>query len=740
MGKRKGRFNKNKAAAAAAEGDSEKKVSTKRQRTKEQVIHESVFESAVSLFRQNKPFCVTRDGEELFVGCYLPLSRIGGLDASDKSDETKGTMLNKINSGVISVLYTPALMSEEAIVVIPNKTTLDALGELWSIMEKCVFDFCFVDPTTAQIEKTDVHTGIEELVSIHERNRSVASLPAIAGLIEDAALPEEEHLDTVQSTDGDAPQEDDPDGEYIIDNDDDDDEPTPVAAPIEEPPEDVAEEPVPDGPAAYDGDDAPFDDPDYQGAFGDGEPEPESMPDEVPAGDVDVPYEVMTVTLERRFFNEDLTRTLDTSGLDQSLAALIPFSPLERRPAGSWLDDQVNALIDLANREIYTLHQQNLTTVRQDYLDKMAEAYEREMGSVTTGLDDDPRYAELQRRLDDQQEALPKMISEERKTLEADFERRVMEAGEAAKRTAENSFRERYRPVQEEKLRNVDLEMKAAMDTGFRRAVADLKKTRQDEASVRLDRIDSEMIERCAGDYGKLAEAEVRLWEKHRDAIKAFLEENREADIARVKTLDEEHARSTKLEQVEAEYKARVESLQAEFDARVAGLTADMGQMKARHQEDMEAKDAEYTRRVNEYRADAERHQNRVDELLKTVGEIDEASKRDVAVQVAEMEAERDAANARYDELVRHQRKGNRLMLALCGMSVVVALLIGGLVGMATSDVFGRYMPWGDGGAVGTEAPSEPTPSPDVLPDVLPTNGPTDVQVDPQAVPAEPGA
>lgn len=745
MGKRgKGR-GRPPGKASAAEAQEERKVSSTRQRKKEQVIHESVFESAVSLFRQNKLFCVKRDGEELFVGCYLPLIRIGGLSAANRNDETKGTLLNKINSGIISVLYTPTLAEEDSIVIIPNKQTVEMLEELWSIMEKTVFDFCFVDPLNEQIEKTDVHTGVVELKALHENNRPVTSIKALADLVEDAVLPEEESLDSVAAEDpadqggaGYMEMDDEPGGDDDGSGDEDGEDEFPGGFPEGVLDDGDTQE---DGPGG-DGDvspsglpDEPMGATDYEedeslafGGYdeqedGDGEPEEEFVPE----GDVDVPYETMSVVLERRFFNEDLTRTLDTAGLDQSLAAAIPFQPLERR-SGGWLDDQVNLLIDLANQELYAMHQQNLSTVRQDYLDKMAEAYEREMGKVSSGLEDDERYAELGARLDEQQEALPRMIADERARLEEEFEARVKEVGDSARRSAETSYRERYRSVQDEKLRNVELEMKAAMDTGFRRAVADLKSVRKAEAAVRLDSIDSDAITAATKAYEELASSELALWEKHRDAIKAFLEENREAEIARIRVLGEEQERTTKLEQVEAEYKARVESLQAEFDTRVAGLQSDMEQMKARHAEAMEAKDKEYGRRVNEYRADAEQQQNRIERLLEDVGGMDAKRQEEVAQAVAELKAQRDSSNARYDELVKHQRKGNRLLVALTACGVIVALLVGMFLGMATSDVFGRYMPWN---SPGVEETVSPAPVGDV------GQVPAEPQADPAAQPVE---
>lgn len=724
MGKGKGWRKKGAGGQEATPPGEERAVSSTRQRKKEQVIHESVFESAVSLFRQNKLFCVKRDGEELFVGCYLPLVRIGGLSAADKNNETKGTMLNKINSGMISVLYTPTLASQDAIIIIPNKQTLEMLEELWSITEKMVMDFCFVDPTNEQIEMTDVHTNLTQLKGLHERNQSVGTVEGVAALIEDAVLPGEETLETVGGED----DEDEPPTDYLDmdaepDESDDSDGLPDEGEPPEEPPEaadgdpfgddvsggetppmdDAEEGPFVDEP--YDGD-MPFGDDGYAPEDGAGYGEEGDVEGELPDGDVDVPFEVMAVTLERRFFNEDLTRTLDTSGLDQSLAAVIPFNPLERR-AGSWLDDQVNLLIDLANQELLALHQQNLTTVRQAYLDKMAEAYEREMGKVVTELEQDGRYAELEVRLDEQQMALPGMIRDERAKLEAEFESRMAEIGESARKSAETSYRERYRPLQEEKLRNVELEMRAAMDTSFRRAVADLKTARKNEASVKLDSLDSEAIAECSKQYEALARAEVALWEKHRDAIKAFLEEHREAEIARVRVLGEEHERSTKIEQVEAEYKARMESMQTEFDTRVAGLQSDMESMRARHEEETEARDKEYTRRVNEYRADNERQQSRIDQMLEDIGLKDERAREAVNQAVAEIAAERDATNARYDELVKHQRKGNLLVMAVAGLGVLAALLIGMFVGMATSDVFGQYLPGGDK-AVETQASMDP--------------------------------
>lgn len=657
-------------------------------RKKEDLIFESVFETACGEFRKNKPFVVRRDGFDLFVGLYMPFENIGGLSAKDKSDESKGSILNLINSGSISVLFNPQLRDEDAVIFIPNRDTVQRMQE-FVLLNKADYTICFVDPQTGQLEKTDVHMDLNKIQKYADGGLSIGTDPAVSELLADARLDDEPEVITSPVVDV---QE-----SFIRDDDDDEDEPesSSVAA---KPTETLSGE-VPQAPPDED-----FDDPDDEAYGGGDEDEDDSdftpddsdqvddmQEDEIQEQvenqveqDIIVNPELSVLAAQRRFFNDDLTRELTTAGLDQTLAPQLIFKPLEKRPGG-WLDDQMNAMIDLANQELYALHQANIVTVRQKYLDTMAEAYESEM-RIISDPSPDPRYAKMQSVRQEHLTKLPAEIDAERQRAAERFEQRVKEAGESARLRAENDYRERYRWTHEEELQAIETKMKAGMDVSYEKSLAELKEILKKEVQVKLDDLDTVQIHACVDLYAELSQKEAAMFEDHKARILAFLEENRQADIARVKALEEEHIRTNKVEVLEKEYAEKVNAMREEFDARVATLNQDIQAMQQRHADDLEVKDREMAKLSVKHKADSEVQQERIDRLLNDITSLDDKKAQEFAGQMNNLIAERDSYSQKYDMLVKFQRKGNRLAAALCAIAILAALAVGAWIGVAMHD------------------------------------------------------
>ncbi len=667
-----------------------KSVGANRNRKDESIIRETVFETAMSSMRGNKPFCVQRDGEDLCVGILLQLAKIGGLTGKDKNDESKGSIITLINNGAIASLYTSELKSEDSIVFIPTVDTLNQMSEFYLLADDIEYELVLISPSDETIEHTGVNVSLDYLIKLHKSKGSIKA--KLGDILEDAAPEGQEPVPyvappepTLEPARGQAGA-DDPfgpddtgsgsDGDYglggdvppdLDDGDDGDDE---------------------------DGEDPTASDLDLQDAAGQGQAaqpdagyapaqeQPQAPPP--PPEPVYVSPEQSMQAMHRKFFNDDMSRDLDTSALEQALAGIGQFRALLLRPEGTWLNEQLNVLIDLANQELYALHEQNLSVVRNQYLTEIGAAYIEEMSAVGD-YQADERYATIKAKVDAAMAGIDAMIEEERTKLQAEWDEKVRNAGEAARIHAEQTYRERYLYQHEERMRSIDSEMRAGAQAGELNAIADLKKARMIEAEQRLDLRDSAIIARVVDEYRELLIAETELYRRHESTILKFLDENRANEIARIQVLGKDLDRDDQIAQIQAEYQTRAASMTAEFESRISALQSDIESARVRYAQELSEKDAKYRELQAKYDSDRAEWREQVRDLTDEVGRITEANRRDTDIRVAEIKAQRDSYSDKYDHLVAMQRKGNMLIIAIavvaCLLMFAVGMLLGGGLG-----------------------------------------------------------
>lgn len=659
----------------AADGDAQEQLSTQEtslagRNKKERVLHETTFAAAADSFRKNKLFCVKRDGDTVWVGAKLELSQIGGLSSKDKNDESKGQIISLINNGTMSVMLTELLMNEDAVVFIPNEATVKAMADFSLLGDTAIYELVIVDnESDGAYEATGIKVGLSSLQELHRSGRSVDTLDGMDDVLADADF--EAETASIADVNAQEGQE----GSFYEQSVDD------------APPEDDSGPDLTDAAVAAadqhqdDGDEFESDyipDEDEMPEDDDGEVFEDAMPEE-PAPEMEqtvfVPEEATTRVLARKFFNDELSRVLTSETLDQAIEPNVPLR-LEVKPDG-WLADQYNRLVAIANEELLTLHNQHLMQLRQSYLDTMATAYQKEMSGVTQ-VEDDPRYIELARKAQEIREGLPHRVDEVRKQIQDEWDEKLESVGEAARQQAIQSYRDRYAPVHEERLRNAGLNEEAKVNVSFETAVSNVKNMRRQEAMNRLDALDTETVELLKAEYETMAKRELEVFEKHRSALLAWLEENKAAEISRIKVLEEEQRQADRIAKLEREYQARVESLQTEYNARAEGMQEDIRKMQERHEVDLQAKDNEaaYAKKLHEQ--ENEQQNARIDQLLKDIGELDDKAKAAVAAEMARIQAERDETERKYNVQVDSQKKHNRLMLSV-GLLAVIAALCAGL-------------------------------------------------------------
>lgn len=705
--RREARKNKSKGAEESESGVSDKAVGSNRSRKDESVIREMVFETAVSLMKANKLFRVTRDDEDLYVGILMKFSDIGGLSKKDMKDESKGQIITLINSGGIASLFTADLKAKDSIVFIPNKNTLAQMSEFSLLADDLEYELVLVSAYDETIENTDVFVTLDYLQKCHASNRGVAD--KLTKVLEPAFVPGEDGYQAAaqpvnQEPVSQAPVEfgttyDDPERVFMEeesrDESDDDESDDDESDDFDAPDNLIGETPADDS----------------------GSSDELVGSDDTPSEDSQLVYlgaDTSAMALSRKFFNDDMARELDTSALEQAIAGIGQFKALLTRPEDTWLNQQLNAMIDMANRELFALHQQNLDVVRNAYLNAIGSAYIDEMSQVQD-YKNDKRYAEIAAKVKEAKAGVDDLIKSERERLKTEWEQKVANAGEVAKINAEQTYRERYQYQYEERLRNVDAEVMAGLQAAENAAIADLKSVRQHEAQVRLDRLDSQKIDEAVKSYQELLTSEVELYARHEAELLQFLDDNREAEIARINVLNSELSRDEKIVQIQAEYKAKADALQADFEARISGLQADIDTARVRHTRDLADKDLAYQSLSAKYDADKAEWKSQIKELTDEVVRVNDSKTREVETRVAEMRAERDSYSQKYDHLVKTQKSTSMLLLALCGVAVLAALMVGIVVGGHIFNKDGENLPdTPPGFSDSVDLPSDASDEPDI--------------------------
>lgn len=676
----------------------------RRPRSEEPLLHETVWETTVDICNSNPLFIVTRDDEKFFVGLYMPFSEIGGLSKKDAKQESKGSIVGQINHGQISVMNTQALIEKDAVVFLPTESTLSNMAEFSLLGDTANYEYCFINADTGELELTGVKTKLAAVQELHMDGRHVGLVPSIRKLVD--AVDETARSKTKASGSNSSgpisvPSAASDSGPVAVppamqemvlrddDGDDDDDERS------------IGDEDMPTGEEAVYGAaeestgavPSDFEDesqPEQEGPNADNEFTGDMLSDaeadldlgsssDAPTPEVEYTEEDTQRALRRKFFNDNLDEELTTAPLDQALADVIPFKPVPYKPSG-WLNEQINARLVTMNQELNKLHQSNLAQVRQRYLDGIVQAYLDTMSAVEA-FDSSEEYEVLQKNKASYLEDSTAKIEERRTALKEEFEKNIKDAGEQARTEAEQRYRDRYHWELEQRLTAVESEVVSGIEASFELLIAQKKQAIRQEKMAELDVKHQELIDSCCAQFAKLMEDEDALRKVHEDGLRQFLEDNRKDEVTRTQALLEEQSRDDRVARIQKEYEGHVAELKKEFDALAEAHKHNLQTLREHHADELTAQENVHRRDVAIYASDNQRQQSRIDQLTSSLTELDEKKNQEYAAKISELEAQRDAVEAKYQDVVNAQRKDNRLMIAIAAITAMLFLAVGVLIG-----------------------------------------------------------
>ena len=661
------------------EKPAKEKSSKKRASGLSQVLHESVLETAIDQFKSNDAFIHYEHGEPKYVGIVLDTADIGGLDKKSRKNEAKGSIIECINAGRILTYITPDLMDAECICIIPTPMTLSAMDE-FSLLTEAPYEFCQVDES-GDIEllgKKTTYAQISDLVS------------------------EDGHIDDILG---------DSDGGATADDDDDDfadvlgtSDPAPAPAPVTPGPTvpatpvepDIPED-IPDMGTGSDvsSDDAGTDlgdaDDDWSsivdqatGSGNEGEFDPyaaamqqEQMPEQT------VPGDFTNQVVVRKFYSEDLGLEVTSEPFDAQFMQSNPYIPFEEHREPGWINDQLNEMSRAANVELARMHSENQWQMRERYFKLVSMACERIRVDLDVH-DEETQYGQMFMQIGADKQAsldtLDRRVMQRKTEIENNWRQRLQEVGMEAARAAQHQYRDRYGRQHDLEIYNIEASEKAAIEDEYQDALHDMYERRRVEAASLLDLSITEILDEISDMYLTSLTDERQRYSELDAQMQAFVDANRQDDMARSAILAEELRQNERADKVLAEQTAKMQALSSEYQVKRQALMDDIETLKNENAQRIAAMKEDNAHNMERAAAEKKALEKKYDDLLTRYQNLDDTKEKEFAARFEEMRDLNDALEDRCDHLMEVHRRSNLISIFLI-IAVAIATLAIGFIG-----------------------------------------------------------
>ena len=678
------------------------------------IIQESVPEAVIDAMKSNDSFLVYKDGETLYVGLLLNFDQIGGLGKKARKDEEKGRMIECINSGKILCLATEDLLSNNSIIIVPNITTLDAMGD-FPLLTASDLNYRLVGlDDTAHVEDLAINISYDEVIDIIQDEDATIMDLAISLNAPWALEAANELADDSQDASVDVTQQFSTEPDYVSDI-------NPSDFGVAQDGAGASAEPVSDGGVQH-----------PQGAHYAQQPQPQQQPQEQPytqyeesvqyttpqgetvdeygqyqqyqdgqgqqviEEDISVdeyPTDEITATVtaddvsdtvSRLFYNDDLGIEVTTEPFEAHFVRSNPFVPIETPPEG-WLNGYVGEMVREANGEFERRHQQNLLKAKNIYLTLVSQ-FCNEIRDDLDYQDTSTRYGALSQRLQqhraDLRDDVDRRVAQRKSELTQEWQEALDRAGQEAAASARRSYEERNGRLHAKQLSEVDREMRDEVESEYQDDMRELHNRRRAEAQARLQQVMSLVIAEVSKSYMKDLEEEQAEYKRFRNQMAEFVESARQDEIAHDKVMAEELRQTDKADNVMRDYQQRLEQTESHARAEAERLRGEIADMQRRTATQIDAKDEEVEKRVRDLQLEKDALQSRLDSVMNEYSKLDESKSREWKSRVNTLTQERDRWAEEAGQLLISTKRSGWQAFLIAGIGIIAALAVGFLLGM----------------------------------------------------------
>lgn len=644
---------------------------------------ETVPEQILDELASNKPFIVDRNGSKEYVAVLFTAADIGGLDKKAMKNEDKGQLVQQLDSGAIAAYFTPQTLEDEEIVFIPNTQSMSNVEE-FGIVKNAPWSFVYIN-SEGDIEKTDIATNYDDVISVLEGSKSIYTLLGTSA------------SDSVESSDDDISDEIQPedlmDGvSDVIEEDDSDDIPadepnfdTPDDIPFDDGVSDDSDFDAFDNSIADEIDEEPVYDDEPEDTYDDYDESPDAYDDGEPEA-VESDFNEIDVekAIVRRFYSDELGLEVSTEPFDSHFIHGNNYIPFETNRPSGWLNDYLNEMSRNANIEMERIHNANLHKMKSYYLDVMAKHCETIQKELDT-QDPSTTYGQMVQTMRKEQvkerDKIDEQVSAKKLELNKEWEAKLAEVAEQGAQDARNRYRERYGRQHDDDLLHIGPMLRDELEANYTVQIRNLNEERKKEALKRLDYSVNETLSEVNGIYEGLLAEEVSRYRELEKEIKEYLDDNRKNDVAHDKALAEELAQSQKADAVIAEYTERLQSMKEEFESKKASLNADLERMQRENEIALQKKDNEWKEKYERSEKTVSEQRGEINGLLDKYAGLDAQKTQEFSSRINELKNEKDALEDKCEHIVNTHKRANNTVIFITIIAVIASLAVGFISG-----------------------------------------------------------
>ena len=124
-------------------------------------------------FQNNTYFTTDREGDTIYVGMLLKLSDVGGTRQKDR-------LFEYINNGEIKTYIDRKLLTDKAIIFIPDSDTLDIMAK-FTLLASAPFTFVFIG-SNGNIEQSDIPITLSNIGEFNDMGGDINDFLASQGV------------------------------------------------------------------------------------------------------------------------------------------------------------------------------------------------------------------------------------------------------------------------------------------------------------------------------------------------------------------------------------------------------------------------------------------------------------------------------------------------------------------------------------------------------------------------------
>lgn len=650
----------------------------KKQHTMASVIHESVPQTMLDIFAKNEAFIIRQGDKVYYVGLLFNAEDIGGLSKRDRRDEAKGSIVEIMNAGAISVFARADMLLDDKLVIIPNATSLDRMEE-FSLLRNCPYEWAFVTKDQSIIlshQKTDYDTALRVLTG----EENIVDLVTVPGLDtdseaeDDAWIDEETGEEVSDKVEEELSEEEAPEDELEEVSDEDEE--------LDSEDEAVFDEEFIENAEFIDSEDEDIfveDEEDY-------DPEDEDFVQETPEPEIEeieITEEDVDNTLLRRFRSTELDLDIDAEPFNNYFVKNSTYrSFAENRPEG-WLNDYLNERSIQANNHLYNLYQQNLARLNEAYITLMVartEAINRELNHEDPNTAYGEFYRQILEKKRDKMDNIASFVSQTKREIEKEWNETLEQVGQRAATMAIATHEERYGRSHKERIYNIDADEKDKINNEAENTIRAMHERRRLEAQHRYDLSVSEVLRELSDIWEGMQKEEAELYDEYDKQLLEFLDDNRKNDIAYADALAEQLAQRTMADKVAEELNTKLNERKIEAEQRAIAHREEIERIERETASRLQMMNDDYEKSMNGMQANLDLVNAERTKLIDNLADLDNKNKAIYSDRIEKLEKDLRAHEAHTEHIINTHKQHNRIAL-LAAIVALVAMLAIGLIG-----------------------------------------------------------